>query len=135
MGIKIHFKEGNTIRSLLVVPKDKNNITQKSGVIYMYKYHRLECNEEYIWQSARTLGKKLKEHFRAPFPIYVHANPTGDLTSVDSFSIVGRESHNLTRTIKEAMYIRVTYPSFNHNIGKYHLSHIYDEVLFNTQDF
>ena len=58
----------------------------------------------------------------------------GHHTSLHNFSIVGRESHKLTRTIKEAMYIRVKNPSFNRNIGKYQLSHIWDEVLFNTPD-
>ena len=36
------------------------------------------------------------------------------------------------RAIKEAIYIRVNNPSLNRNIGKYHLPHIWDEVLFNT---
>ena len=38
------------------------------------------------------------------------------------------------RTIKEVLYIRVNYPSLNKNIGKYHLPHIWDEVLFNTSE-
>ena len=34
MGVQVHFKAGNIIRNVLVVPKDKDNITQKSGGIY-----------------------------------------------------------------------------------------------------
>ena len=45
MGIQVHFKGGNNIRSLLVTPKDKDNITKKRGVIYMYKCDRLGCVE------------------------------------------------------------------------------------------
>ena len=33
--------------------------------------------------------------------------------------------------VKEAIYIRVNNPSLNKNIGKYHLPHIWDEVLSN----
>ena len=44
----------------------------------------------------------------------------------------GREEQNLMRAIEEALYIRVNNPSLNRNIGKYHLPHIWDEVLFNT---
>ena len=33
-GIEMYFKGGNTIKELLVHPKDKHNILQKSGVIY-----------------------------------------------------------------------------------------------------
>ena len=45
--IKVHFKEGNTIKNLLVVTKDKDTITQKSGVIYRYKCCKVECDEDY----------------------------------------------------------------------------------------
>ena len=37
-------------------------------------------------------------------------------------------------TIKEALYIRVNDPSLNRNVGKYHLLHVWDEVLFNTSE-
>ena len=34
--------------------------------------------------------------------------------------------------IKVSMFIRVNNPSLNRNIGKYHLPHIWDEVLINN---
>ena len=76
--------------------------------------------------------ERLKEHLRATSPIYDHANTTGLHTRVDNFTVVGREVYDITRTIKEAMYIKVNDPSLNINTGKFHLSHIRDEVLFNT---
>ena len=54
--------------------------------------------------------------------------------TIDNFEIVGREGQNLLRTIKEALYIRVNNPSLNKNIGKYHLPHIWDEVLHNISE-
>ena len=36
---------------------------------------------------------------------------------------------NQMRTIKEAIYIRVNDPSLNRNVDKYHLPHVWDEVL------
>ena len=44
------------------------------------------------------------------------------------------EDQNLRRAIKEALYIRVNNPSLNRNIGKYHLPHIWDEVLLNIPE-
>ena len=73
-------------------------------------------------------------YLKAPTPIYDHFNTTGHNVTIDNFSIVGREDQNLSRLIKEALYIRVNNPSLNRNIGKYHLSHIWDEVLFNTSE-
>ena len=123
-GVQVHFKGSNTIKNLMMVPKDKDPILKKSGVIYRYKCDRVECDEEYIGESSRTFGERFNEHQKAPSPIYDHYNITGHKISLDNFSIVGREDQNLVRTIKEALYIRVNNPSLNRNIGKYHLPHI-----------
>ena len=71
------------------------------------------------------------EMLKAP-PIHDHSNTTGHTTTLDNFSIVGREEQNLSRLIKESMFIRVNNPSMNRNICKYHLPHIQDEVLLNN---
>ena len=66
---------------------------------------------------------------KALSPIHDHHNITGHEVSLDNFSIVGMEDQNITRTIKEAISIRVNDPSVNRNVGKYQLPHIWDEVL------
>ena len=68
---------------------------------------------------------------RPPSPIYDHSAISGHSVTINNFSIVGRDDQYLLRTIKEALYIRVNNPSLNKNIGKYHLPHIWDEVLHN----
>ena len=132
--VQVHLKGGVTIKNLLVTPKDQDPMLKKSGIIYSHKCNRVDCDEEYIGESSRIFGERFKEHQKAPSPIYDHYNITGHKISIDNFSIVGREDQNLMRTIKEALYIRVNNPSLNRNIGKYHLPHIWDEVLFNTSE-
>ena len=132
--VQVNFRGDNTIKSLLVAPKDQDPILKKNGVIYRYKYGRVDCDEVYIGESSRTFGERLKEHQKAPSPIYDHGNITGQQVTIDNFNIVGRENQNLSRAIKEALYIRVNNPSLNRNIGKYHLPHIWDEVLLNTSN-
>ena len=100
-GVQVYFKGGRTIRSLLVALKDKDPITMKSGVIYRYKYDRMECDQVYIGESSRTFGGKFKECLKAPSPIYDHFNTTGLTITIDNFSKVEREDQNLIRTIKE----------------------------------
>ena len=68
-GIEVHFKSGKTLKDELVAPKDKDHITNKRGIIYRFKCDRLECDEEYIGETARTFGERLKEHLKAPSPI------------------------------------------------------------------
>ena len=131
-GIEVHFKSGKSIKDELVAPKDQDHLTKKSGIIYRYKCDRLECDEEYIGETARPFGERYKEHLKAPSPIYDHYNISGHNITLNNFSIVGREEQNLSSLIKESMFIRVNNPSLNKNIGKYHLPHIWDEVLINN---
>ena len=67
-GIQVHFKSGKTLKDELVVPKDKDHMTKKSGLIYRFKCDRLECDEEYIGETSRTFGERYKEHLKAPLP-------------------------------------------------------------------
>ena len=86
-----------------------------------------------LWSHQEPLVKGIKSILRPP-PQYDHHTTTGHETSIENFSIVGREDQNLIRAIKEAIYIRVNNPSLNKNIGKYHLPHIWDEVLLNSSE-
>ena len=46
------------------------------------------------------LGKRFKEHLKAPSPIHDHSNTLGHTTTLDNFKVVGREEQNLSRLIK-----------------------------------
>ena len=109
--ILLYFKGWHTIKNLLVAPKDQDPILKKSGVIYRFNCGRVDCNEEYIGESSRVYGERFKEHQKAPSPIYDHSNITGHQITIENFNIVGREDQNLSRAIKEALYIRVNNPS------------------------
>ena len=133
-GVQVHCKGGTTIKNLLMAPKDKDPMLKQSGVIYRYHCDRVDCDEEYIGESSRTFGERFKEHLKPPSPIYDHSNISGHNVSVNNFKIVGREDLNQMRAIKEAIYIRVNDPSLNRNVGKYHLPHVWDEVLANISE-
>ena len=110
-------------------PKDKVNITKKSSVIYWFRCDRIDCEDEYIGESSRTFGESYKEHLKAPSLIFEHQNNTDYTTSVENFKIIGREGHNMARTIKEAMYIRVKIPTLNRIIWKVQHATPLDRVL------
>ena len=133
-GVQVHFKGGQTIKNLLMAPKDKDPINSKSGVIYRYQCKEQGCGEEYIGESGRTFAERFKEHHKSPSPIFDHSNTSGHQININKFTIIGREDQSLIRAIKEAILIRVNDPSLNRNIGKYHLPHIWDEVLHNTSE-
>ena len=54
-GIEMYFKGDNTIKELLVHPKDRDNILQKSGVIYKCKCGRVDCEDEYIGEIRKNI--------------------------------------------------------------------------------
>ena len=113
-----------------IVPKDS-----KSGLIYSYKCPRLDCDEEYIGETGRTLGKRRREHLKQPSLIHGHSQASGHPIDENNFNIIGREDWGQARTIKESIYIRVNNPTLNQNFGKYNLNHIWDRVLFKTPGF
>ena len=108
-------------------------MVNQSGAIYWYQCGDLGCDDEYIGETSRTFGEKYKEHLKAPSAIHHYSSQTGHPTSHNYFQIIGREGSNLSRNIKESIYIRVNNPTLNNNIGKFNLPHIQDRVLLNTK--
>ena len=53
-GVAVHFKGGQTLKNILVSPKDKDIMTKKNSVIYSYSCGRIDCDVEYIAESGRT---------------------------------------------------------------------------------
>ena len=117
-----------------MTPKDIDHITKNSGITYRYKCGRVKCDEKCIGESSRTFGERFREHLKAPSQIFNYFNITGHNNTLENFSVVGREDQNLMRLIKESICIRVNNPFPNKNVGKYHLPHIWDEVLFNSSE-
>ena len=98
--------------------------------------HQCDCEHYWfylqaqVWQNSvlRTtlvnpqepLGKGSKTS-QSPSHLSLTMPTQKDTPQVDSFSIVGRESHNFTMNIKKTMFIRVNDPSLKRNIEKYQL--------------
>ena len=58
-------------------PKDTDPKDSRSGLIYSYKCPQLECDDEYIGETGRTLGERRKEHLKQPSPIHGHSQTMG----------------------------------------------------------
>ena len=57
-----NFHGGQTIKNLLMAPKENDPINSKSGVIYRYQCKEQGCGEEYIGESGRTFAERFTEH-------------------------------------------------------------------------
>ena len=69
-GIQTYVKGSNTIRNLLVSPKDKDPMVNQSGAIYWFQCGDHSCDDEYIGETSRTFGERYKEHLKDPSPIH-----------------------------------------------------------------
>jgi hypothetical protein len=128
-GVGTYHKPFNTLRSLLVHPKDKTPTLNKCGVIY--KIQCPGCPETYIGETGRALATRMKEHTKksAPFTaIGEHCNITKHDISAESVSVIARESNLWRRKIRESIEIRAQGPALNRDSG-YELPAIYDKVL------
>ena len=123
-GIQTHFKGNSTFKNLIVSPKYKNPMANKSGAIYWFQCGALTCDDEYIGETSRTFGERFKELLMEPSPMHHHSINTGHPTTQYNFQIIGTEGHGIIRTIKESIYIRVNNPTLNRNTGKFNLHHI-----------
>ena len=63
LGIKTTFQPINTLRHLIVHPKDPIPKEDKAGVVYQIPCS--DCPQTYIGPTGRTLGQRLKEHKKA----------------------------------------------------------------------
>ena len=62
MAIQVCFKRVNTLKSMLMHPKDKISMAQKKDVVYNWECQANGCNSSYIRETSRTLGERVKEH-------------------------------------------------------------------------
>ena len=91
-------------------PQGQRPKANQTGIIYHYQCPHINCPSAYIGESGRTLGDRVKEHFKAPSPINLHITTTGHPMDPNQFNIVHKEVNSHSRTIKEAMFIQVQDP-------------------------
>ena len=83
-GIPSFQKPFNTIRNLLVRPKDKNDPKKTCGIIYNISCP--SCKETYIGETGRNLETRLKEHLdpkSSQSAVQIHTSSTGHLFNQD----------------------------------------------------
>ena len=66
VGVQVYFKGSNTVKDLLVAPKDRDSIFNKGGVIYRYRCDHPGCTMVYIGETGSKFGDRYKEHLSIP---------------------------------------------------------------------
>ena len=118
--VQVCFKGVNTLKSILMHPKDRISNDQKKDLVYHWECKADGCNSSYIGETYRALGERVKEHSKSTTSaILKHCKDFHHpLPSIDDFNIINKEPSQVTREAKEAIHIRRLDPSLNRNIGK-----------------
>ena len=131
MPIQVCFKGVNTLKSLLMHPKDKISTDQKKDIVYHWECQADGCNSSYIRETSRALGERVKEHSKSTtLAILKHCKDFHHpLPSISDFSIIDKDPSQITREAKEAIHIRRLDPNLNQNIGKMSIPHCFDPLI------
>ena len=103
---------GETKRKLKVRVKEHRSEAEKVSETTVYTRNRKRQPQSEMWGSALT----------------DHAVKENHVIDWESVTIVEKEREDLARGIKEAICIRKL-PNLNRDDGRYHLSHLYDNLL------
>ena len=116
-GISTFHKPVNTLPSLLVRPKDPTEVKDKCGVVYNVDCN--SCDDSYVGETARKMGKRFEEHAKSDKESAVldHITTTGHNISLEDVSILAQEPRFGARKIKEALEIYKRRPSLNKDQG------------------
>ena len=106
-GISTWFKPHQTLRQLLVAPKDKTKVEEQSGV---YRIPCRGCNKVYVGKTKRTLVEHVKEHTaniaNNLSAVAEHHQKTGDKPDLDNIKVLCREDKLIFRKVRGAIFIR-----------------------------
>ena len=115
------FRSDTTLRSHLVRPKDTVDPAKQDGVVYKIS---CECGKVYIGETGRSMHERIKEHNRdirlartQSSAVSEHSNVTGHYPLWDEVKFIERDPHWYTRTVKEAIHIRLHPDNINRDNG------------------
>ena len=116
-GVAIYHKPTNTLRSLLVKPKDKQEKKDKCDTSYIVSCG--SCDDFYVGETARALGKRFTEHSSSDkqSAVLEHLQTSGHSLSFDYVSVLANESSYYPRKVREAIEIYKNKPPLNRDQG------------------
>ena len=130
--VQFCFKSQNTIKSMLMHPKDKVDPSLKKDVIYQWSCTKANCKSSYLRGTSRSLSEHVREHSKegSNSAICQHRSTKDHpLPNVDQFKVIDQEKSRIAREAKEAIHIQKLDPELKRNVGKMVILHVFDSIL------
>ena len=108
LNIRVAHKPNNTIRHILMRPKDSVDQTEMTNIIYEIPCR--SCDWKYVGQSSRQMRTRLKEHIADVrrdsqlSQVAEHTRSTGHQFAFDQTRVIDRGKLDHERLFKEAWY-------------------------------
>ena len=131
MPVQVCFNGVNTLKLLLMHPKDKVPTGQKKDVVYHWECQADGCNSSYVGETSRALRERVMENSKSNTSAIVkHCMDHHHLLpSINNFAIIDKDHSQVTQEAKEAIHIRWLDPSLNQNIVKMSIPHCFDPLI------
>ena len=131
-GIPTYFKPTNTLRQLLVKPKDPVDKENVVGPVYKIKCE--ECEATYVGETESSLKARFSEYRRpssttSEVAKHIHKDQPEHTVELDNTEILTTVPRWFERGVKEAIYIRALNPSLNRDGGRYNLLPVWDNMM------
>ena len=131
-GVPTYFKSSNTLRQLLVHPKDPVGKDKVVGPVY--KISCEECDATYVGEMERSLKARFGEHRRpssttSEVSKHIHTDNPNHNIMLENTKILSVEHKWFERGVKEAIYIRAMNPSLNRDGGRYNLPPVWNNII------
>ena len=129
--LEFSLMEINTIKSLLMHPKDPIPDAQKTDIIYLWKCPVNNCTAEYIGETSRSRKERVSDHRNQTTSAIknYHISTKHPKAKHKDFTIIDRDSNTLHCLAKEALHIHIKDPSLNRNIGKVRIPSVFNKHL------
>ena len=104
--VQVCFKGQNTIKSMLMHPKHKVDLSLKKDIVYQWSCTKPNCKSSYIRETSRSLCEWVKEHSKkgSNSGIYQHCSTKGT-SNIDQFKVIDQEKSQIAREAKETIHI------------------------------
>jgi hypothetical protein len=131
-GLKVYFKPTNTLRQILVRPKDKVLKERVTCPVYQIKCE--DCEDSYIGETGRSFKARFQEHRRkssvnSEVSKHINNDCPDHHIDMDKAKILEVEPKWFERGVREAIHIRMLRPTLNRDAGRYYLPHVWDNTL------
>lgn len=130
--IPTYFKPANTLRQLLVHPKDKVDKERIVGPVYHISCEA--CPASYIGETERSLKARFQEHQRpssttSEVSKHIYQDHPDHNVNITNTKVLAVEPRWFERGVKEAIHIRLHRPSLNRDNGRHFLPPVWTNLL------